>query len=64
MGVEVQVFTFLTLALDGVEWLSSILGHFTLRKRTPSTCWIGVSLDLRVSLDAVAKRKIPSPAVN
>jgi len=31
MGVEVWLHSFLTLALDGSEWLTSCLGHFTAR---------------------------------
>jgi len=31
-GVVVQLHLFLTLALDGGEWLASLAGHFTPRK--------------------------------
>jgi hypothetical protein len=40
-GVEVELEAFLTSALDGDEWSASRLGRFTLRKRAPSTHWIG-----------------------
>jgi hypothetical protein len=35
--------------------------RFTPRERAPVTYWIGGWVDPRASLDAVAKRKIPSP---
>jgi hypothetical protein len=35
--------------------------NMTLGTRAPSTHWIGDRVDPRVGLDAVAKRKIPSP---
>jgi hypothetical protein len=47
----------LTSALDGGEWSASRPGRFTHRERAPSTHWVGH----RVILDAVVKRKIPSP---
>jgi hypothetical protein len=36
-------------------------GRFTTRERTPGTHWIGVWVGPRTVLDAVVKRKIPSP---
>jgi hypothetical protein len=51
----------LTSALDGDEWSRSRSGHFTSRKRTPSTYWIGGWVGPRAGLEAVVKRKIPSP---
>jgi hypothetical protein len=33
--MEVQIHEFLTLALDGGEWLASCPCHFTPRERTP-----------------------------
>jgi hypothetical protein len=51
----------LTSAVDG-EWSASRLLHFTpSRERTPGTHWIGGWVGPRASLDAVVKRKIPSP---
>jgi len=35
--------------------------HFTTRKREPVTRWIGGCVDPTAGLDAVLKRKIPSP---
>jgi hypothetical protein len=50
-----------TLALDGGEWLASRPGRFTPRERAPGTQWTGGWVDPRAVLDAVVKRKIPSP---
>jgi hypothetical protein len=36
-GVEVQLYAFLTSALDGGEWSASCPGRFTPRERAPST---------------------------
>jgi hypothetical protein len=60
-GVEVQLHSFLTSALDGGEWSPSRLGRFTPRERAPGTHWTGGWVGPRVVLDAVVKRKIPSP---
>jgi hypothetical protein len=51
----------LTSALDGVEWSTSRPGRFTPRERAPGTHWIGGWVGPRAGLDAVVKRKIPSP---
>jgi hypothetical protein len=51
----------LTSALDGDEWLPSHPGLFIPRERTPGTHWIGGWVGPRAVLDAVVKRKIPSP---
>jgi hypothetical protein len=51
---------FLTLALNGGEWSVSQPGHFTARKRAPTTHWIGGWVGPRAVLDVVVKRKIPS----
>jgi hypothetical protein len=51
----------LTSTLDGGEWSASRPGSFTPGKRAPGTPWIGGWVGLRAVLDAVAKRKIPSP---
>jgi hypothetical protein len=34
-GVNAQIHTFLTSALDGGEWSDSLLGHFTPGKQPP-----------------------------
>jgi hypothetical protein len=52
----------LTSALDGGEWSASRTGRFTPRERAPGTHWIGGWVSPRAVLDAVVKRKIPSPA--
>jgi hypothetical protein len=51
----------LTSALDGGEWSASRAGRFTARKRAPGTHWIGACVAPRALLDAVVKRRIPSP---
>jgi hypothetical protein len=51
----------LTSALDGSEWSASRPGRFTPRERAPCTHWIGDWVGPRAVLDAVVKRKIPSP---
>jgi hypothetical protein len=52
---------FLTSALDGGEWSASQPGRFTPRERVPGTHWIGGLVGPRAVLDAVVKRKFPSP---
>jgi hypothetical protein len=61
LGVEVYLHTFLTSALDRSEWPASRPGHFTPRERVPGTHWIGGWVGPRAVLEAVVKRKIPSP---
>jgi hypothetical protein len=51
----------LTPALNGCEWSASRPGRFTPRKRAPDTHWIRGWVSPRAVLDAVVKRKIPSP---
>jgi hypothetical protein len=51
----------LTSVLDGGEWSASRLVHFTPRKRTPGTHWIGDWVGPSTIQDAVMKSKIPSP---
>jgi hypothetical protein len=48
-------------ALDGGEWSASRPGRFTPMGRAPGTHWIGGWVGPRAGLDAVVKRKIPSP---
>jgi hypothetical protein len=60
-GVEVSSTHSLTSALDGGEWSASRRGRFTSRERAPGTHWIGGWVGPRAVLDAVVKRKIPSP---
>jgi hypothetical protein len=51
----------LTSALDGGEWSASRPGRFTSKERAPGTNWIEGWVGPRAVLDAVVKRKIPSP---
>jgi hypothetical protein len=51
----------LTSALDGGEWSASHSGRFTPREGAPGTHWVGGWVGCRAGLDAVTKRKIPSP---
>jgi hypothetical protein len=51
----------LTSALDGGEWSVSRPGRFTPRERAPGTHYMGGWVGPRAVLDAVVKRKIPSP---
>jgi hypothetical protein len=46
---------------DGAEWSASRPGRFTPREREPGTHYIGRWVGPRAVLDAVVKRKIPSP---
>jgi hypothetical protein len=51
----------LTSAIDGCEGSASHPGRFVSSERTPGTHWIGGWMGPRAVLDAVVKRKIPSP---
>jgi hypothetical protein len=51
----------LTSALEWGEWSASRPSRFTPRERAPGTHWIGGWVGPRAVLDAVVKRKIPSP---
>jgi hypothetical protein len=51
----------LTSALDGGEWSASRPGRFAPRERAPGTHWIGGCMGPGAILDAVARRKLPSP---
>jgi hypothetical protein len=52
---------FLTSAPDESTWSASLPGCFTPRERAPGTHWIGSWVGPRPGLDAVVKRKTPSP---
>jgi hypothetical protein len=60
-GVEVQLHSFLTSALDGGEWSASRPGRFKPKERAPGTHWIGGWVGPRAVMYEVVKRKIPSP---
>jgi hypothetical protein len=51
----------MTSTLDGGEWSASRLGRFTPGERATGTHWIGGWVGPRAVLDAVVKKKIPSP---
>jgi hypothetical protein len=51
----------LTSALNGGEWSASLRGRFNPRKKAPGTHHIGGWVGPKVVLDAVVKRKIPTP---
>jgi hypothetical protein len=51
----------LTSALDGGEWSAARPGRFAPKERAHGTHWIGDWVGPRAVLDAVVKRKIPSP---
>jgi hypothetical protein len=50
-----------TSVLDGGEWSASRPCRFTPRETAPVTHWIGGWVSPRAVLDAVVKRKMPSP---
>jgi hypothetical protein len=60
-GVAVYIHPFLTSALYEGEWSASRPDRFTSREVVPGTHWIGGWAGPRAGLDAVEKRKIPSP---
>jgi hypothetical protein len=60
-GEEIWLHAFKTSALDGDEWSASSPGCFTPREKIPGTHWIGNWVGPRAVLDAMVKRKIPSP---
>jgi hypothetical protein len=60
-GVEVYLHEFFISSLSWREWSVSRAGRFTPRERAPGTHWIGGWLDPRAGLDAVVKKKVPSP---
>jgi hypothetical protein len=51
----------LTSALDEGGWSVSRPGRFALREGAPGTHWIGGWVGLRAGLDAVVKKKFPTP---
>jgi hypothetical protein len=61
-GVEVQLHSFLTSALEGVEWSVSLPGRFPPGIRAIGTHWIGGWVDSRAGLDAVARSPFFAPA--
>jgi hypothetical protein len=53
--------SFLTSTLGGSDWSASRPGRIIPRERALGTHWIGGSVGITAGLDAVVKRKIPSP---
>jgi hypothetical protein len=51
----------LNLGTNADEWSASPPGSFTTRERASGTHWIGGWVGSSAVLDAVVKRKIPSP---
>jgi hypothetical protein len=60
-GVDYSSTHSLTSALDGGEWLASRRGRFNPKERALGTHLIGGWVGPRAVLDAMVKRKIPSP---
>jgi hypothetical protein len=56
--------SFLTMALNGVEWSASSSGRFTPWESTPDTNLIGRYVGLRTGLDMMAKRNFPASIGN
>jgi hypothetical protein len=63
-GVEVYLHEFLNSALDGGKWSASRPSRFTPRERAHGTYCIEGWEDPGAGLDAVVKKKIPSPCWN
>jgi hypothetical protein len=55
VGVDVQIYIFLTSALDGGESSASRPGRFTPGEIAPGTHWIGSWVDPRTGLEDVEK---------
>jgi hypothetical protein len=60
-GVGMWLETSLTSAVHGGEWSVARPGLFIPGERAPGTHWRGVWVGPRFGLDAVAKRKVPTP---
>jgi hypothetical protein len=58
MGSGIIAPSFLTLALDGGEWLALCPSRFTTRERSPGTFWKGGCVGPVAGLDDVEKRNI------
>lgn len=57
-GMEIQLRTFLTSALDGVSSQLHIPTTLPLRKETPSNHWLGKWVAPRVTLNSVEKKDL------
>jgi hypothetical protein len=58
MGMDIQIYVFLSLELAGGEWSASRPGRFTPKEGTPVTQWIGGLVALITRLDNMERRKI------
>jgi len=63
-GVEKQLRTFLTSALNAGDWSATRPGRFTAGERTAGIHWLGSRIGRRTGLDAEVKRKnLPLPGI-
>jgi hypothetical protein len=60
-GVDASIHIFLTSAIVGGYWSTSLPGRFTPGERAPGTYWIGGWVDLRAGVDDLEKRKFLTP---
>jgi hypothetical protein len=60
-GTDSSLHAFLIVALDGGEWSALRTGRFSPTETAPGTHWVGSWVGPSADVDAVAKRKIPSP---
>jgi hypothetical protein len=60
-GVEVWLHAFITLALDGKEWLASRRCRLTPGETAAHILWIGGWVDFEASMEAMVKRKNTCP---
>jgi len=57
-GVELQIYAFLSLAVNGGEWSASCPCYITCGVSAPITHWKGSLMDARTGLDAMGKRPV------
>jgi len=62
-SVEIELHAFLTLVLRGGEWWASCPDYFIPGEGAPGTHLLQGWLDLRASLDMVARRKKSLPGI-
>jgi len=60
-GMDVELHSLLTSALDGGEWSASRPGRFTPKERASGTHWIRGWVGPRAGLGTMVRRNIPSP---
>jgi len=59
-GVDVQLYVFLTSALDGSEWSAWSSGRFIIGVKVAGIHWAGKWLGPRAGLDLAARTEIPA----